>query len=79
MGDTEYSTGDHVYNYIKKDSNRWSGPTVLGQDGQQVLVNIDSFLPQGSSLQNNSYNIMSSVRLKKSTQSLFSSKLSSLK
>ena len=38
-GNTKYFTGDRVC--IKKDSDRWSGPgTVLGQDGQQVLVRI---------------------------------------
>ena len=42
-GDTKYFTGDCVY-IKKKDSNRWSGPgTVLGQDGQQVLVKIGGF------------------------------------
>ena len=37
-GDTVYVTGDKVY-YKRVDSRRWKGPgTVIGQEGQQVLV-----------------------------------------
>ena len=37
-GDIKYINGDSVY-YKRKDSSKWHGPaTVLGQDGQQVLV-----------------------------------------
>ena len=37
-GDIKYLTGDSVY-YKRLNSRKWSGPgTVLGQDGQQVLV-----------------------------------------
>ena len=33
-----YNTGDHVY-YKRENCNQWKGPgTVIGQDGQQVLV-----------------------------------------
>ena len=36
--DTKYYSGDLVY-YKQKDNNYWKGPgTVIGQDGQQVLV-----------------------------------------
>lgn len=36
--DMKYVTGDSVY-YKRKDSGKWKGPgTVIGQDGQQVLV-----------------------------------------
>ena len=36
--DTKYCSGDLVY-YKQKDNNYWKGPgTVIGQDGQQVLV-----------------------------------------
>ena len=47
-GDIKYFTGDRVY-IKKKDSDRWSGPgTVLGQDGQQVLVKIVVAFTTGS-------------------------------
>ena len=37
-GDIKYIDGDSVY-YKRKDSSKWHGPaTVLGQDGQQVLI-----------------------------------------
>ena len=37
-GDVKYTTGDNVY-YKRKDETRWRGPgTVIGQDGQFVLV-----------------------------------------
>eukprot|EP00111_Clytia_hemisphaerica_P014173 TCONS_00041752-protein len=37
-GEIKYLTGDRVY-YKRNDSNEWKGPgTVLGQDGQQILV-----------------------------------------
>ena len=37
-GDVKYYTGDKVY-YKRLNSQQWKGPaTVLGQDGQQVLV-----------------------------------------
>ena len=37
-GDMKYVNGDTVY-FKQKDDNRWSGPgTVIGQDGQFVLV-----------------------------------------
>ena len=36
--DVKYFTGDNVY-YKRNNSNEWKGPgTVIGQDGQQVLV-----------------------------------------
>ena len=36
--DVKYFTGDIVY-YKRNNSNEWKGPgTVIGQDGQQVLV-----------------------------------------
>ena len=36
--DVKYITGDSVY-YKRKDDAKWKGPgTVIGQDGQQVLV-----------------------------------------
>ena len=42
-GDIKYITGDHVY-YKRNDSNEWKGPgTVLGQDGQQILIKHGSY------------------------------------
>ena len=42
-GDVKYITGDQVY-YKRKDSNEWHGPgTVLGQDGQQILIKHSSY------------------------------------
>ena len=42
-GDVKYVTGDQVY-YKRKDSNEWHGPgTVLGQDGQQILIKHSSY------------------------------------
>ena len=37
-GDTKYMTGDVVF-YKRNDSQLWKGPgTVIGQDGQQILI-----------------------------------------
>jgi len=42
-GDVKYVTSDQVY-YKRKDSDAWHGPgTVLGQDGQQVLIKHGSY------------------------------------
>ena len=42
-GDVKYVTGDQVY-YKRNDSNEWHGPgTVLGQDGQQILIKHSSY------------------------------------
>ena len=42
-GDIKYVTGDQVY-YKRKDSEEWHGPgSVLGQDGQQILIKHGSY------------------------------------
>ena len=42
-GEIKYITGDQVY-YKRKDSNEWKGPgSVLGQDGQQILIKHGSY------------------------------------
>ena len=53
----EYLTGDIVFN--KRNNTEWWGPeTVIGQDGQQVLVKRGSsyirIYPRGSTLDNSS-------------------------
>ena len=41
--DTKYVSGDLVY-YKRKDNSAWHGPgTVLGQDGQQILIKHSSY------------------------------------